>query len=144
MEPFTRVWVFFCVGYALLVFLTLHNCGVGLSPDSANYIAAARHLNMGDGCRSYDGLPLTVQPPLYPLLLALPQMIAGIDPLNALPFLNAVLAAGILALTAYLARPCVSNSVWGLLTILAVAANPAFWRFVSWRGANFCSSCFCC
>ena len=54
--------------------------GIGVSPDSAHYIGAARSLASGHGLR-FNGVPFTHWPPLYSLLLA-GFGGAGIDPLG--------------------------------------------------------------
>ena len=65
--------------------------GATLSPDSANYIAAARSLLSGGGLLRIDGQPFTAWPPLYPSLLAAASLglfdpIAVAGPLNAVIF----------------------------------------------------------
>ncbi|GBE57909.1 hypothetical protein BMS3Abin01_00836 [bacterium BMS3Abin01] len=74
-----------------LIMLATHWYGAGLSPDSVGYIGTARNIASGAGVMSYNGLPLVVQPPLYPLLLAVTNVFLGIDPLTAAPIINACL-----------------------------------------------------
>ena len=76
---------------AALVLAREINYGVGLTPDSVNYISVARSLLAGNGFIQFDGDIYHQWPPLYPLLLAAaslgifdPLMIAG--PLNAALF----------------------------------------------------------
>jgi hypothetical protein len=52
-----------------LVAWTTARYGIGVSPDSAHYVGAARSLAGGRGLQ-FNGEPFTHWPPLYPLLLA--------------------------------------------------------------------------
>ncbi len=62
--------------------------GPSLTWDSAEYIAAARHLAAGEG---FVGVlaPFTWWPPLYPLLLAAASALLRLDPLDVVGPLNA-------------------------------------------------------
>ncbi|MFO7898048.1 MAG: hypothetical protein R6V58_03185 [Planctomycetota bacterium] len=53
-----------------LVLVAISRYGPGLSPDSTNYVAAARHFRAGEGFRGYDGTPFVKWPPLLPMALA--------------------------------------------------------------------------
>lgn len=65
----TRLAVTASVACGLLVlFATRH--APHLSPDSMTYLSAADHLRSGRGLSDFTGEPLTVFPPLYPLMLA--------------------------------------------------------------------------
>jgi len=66
--------------------------GIGISPDSVDYILRARQLAEpgGLGLLLSPALPAS-QPPLYPLLLAAIERVAGADPLVAARYLNAAL-----------------------------------------------------
>lgn len=101
-----RVWVrgvllVLSLAAAGLVFLGTSLYGIGISPDSANYLCAARSLLAGDGYLCADGSPYAAWPPLFPTLLAVIGL-AGIDPAIGARFLNAfafgaiVFASGIL------------------------------------------------
>lgn len=80
------------IGGAALVVGT--RWGIGLSPDSAFYIGAARNLLSGNGFGgpSYSGewIPAVHYPPLFPTLLA-GIGIFGMDPIEGARWLNAVL-----------------------------------------------------
>jgi hypothetical protein len=66
--------------------------GIGISPDSVDYILRARQLAEpgGFGLLLSPVLPAS-QPPLYPLLLAVIERVAGADPLIGARYLNAAL-----------------------------------------------------
>lgn len=81
---------------AALVLVGTSKYGAGLSPDSVNYIAAARGLLAGRGYVCCDGKPFVSWPPLFPSVLA----IAGVvfrDPLVGARFVNAT-SLGLLVL----------------------------------------------
>jgi hypothetical protein len=106
----SRVLLPMLAGLGAVCALVATGPGVGLSPDSVAYIAAARNLLHGYGISSYlfdvtsgRPLPLTHFPPLYPALLALIGL-AGIDPLAGARWLNAILFAGNIYLVGSLVR----------------------------------------
>ena len=74
--------------------------GPALFPDSLEYLSAAQNFANGEGLVNVKGAPMTMWPPLYPLLLTAAGGAAGIDlldvvaPLNAALFGLAVFAAG--------------------------------------------------
>ena len=128
-----------CIGSSLVIISTL-NYGIGLEPDSASYIAAARNLLLGNGFVSFDAQPLTFFPPFYPILLALFSYIFGLDALFSAVLLNALLFGIIIyksgmLLTKYLnsksiiiigvlaillSEPIFSNSLWALSDLLFI------------------------
>ena len=84
------VCFFGLAGIIFILFATSQS--VGLSPDSAEYIGAARSLLSGKGFM-YPGngewAPLVWYPPLFPAILAIPGLI-GIDPLVGARWVNAL------------------------------------------------------
>ncbi|MHB8905189.1 MAG: hypothetical protein ACYC6D_03580 [Melioribacteraceae bacterium] len=84
------------------VFLTTNSYGAGLTPDSVAYISASRNLAEGNGFLTYNGLYLVVQPPLYPIILAVVKKITLIDPLTSAGYVNAVLFGVIIYLSGLL------------------------------------------
>ena len=74
---------------SLLILLGTSRYGVGLSTDSANYIAAARSLVAGRGYHNYVGNHLLEFPPLYPALLALGSLMWP-DPISVARYVNAL------------------------------------------------------
>lgn len=115
----------------LLILLGTSRYGVGLSPDSATYIAAARSLLIGRGYLNHSGAPVFEFPPFYPTLIALgtlvwPDSISVARYVNALSFglivflssrwltrhSDSVLAALIGSLFVLLSVPLISVSVF--------------------------------
>lgn len=135
---------------ALLVLARTATWGVGLSADSAAYIAVARNLIAGNGFLNFNGSPYVEWPPLYPLLLAAfgafsdPAAVAA--PLNALAhgltvfvvgshlshrlgFRFGLAAAGALMLCiplAALAARALSDSLFLLWVVLALTSASRF------------------
>ncbi|QUV78161.1 ArnT family glycosyltransferase [Chloracidobacterium thermophilum] len=62
--------------------------GIGLSPDSAGYLAVAGNLLEGKGFICYSGEPFGAQPPLYPLAVATLSFLLGLDLKTSALFLN--------------------------------------------------------
>jgi hypothetical protein len=78
------------IGVGIILLLT-NRFGAGITPDSVVYISAARNLAEGNGFLTYNGLPLVIQPPLYPILLALIKITTFIDPQVSAGYVNAIL-----------------------------------------------------
>lgn len=82
------------LGVGVQLTATLH--GVGISPDSTRYVAAARNLAGGRGLQvlgpDAELEPLALWAPLYPVVLSIPTRI-GLDAVPAARYLNAFLFA---------------------------------------------------
>lgn len=120
------------VGFAALAgaaFVTLATAryGVGISPDSAVYLSAARSLAAGHGLWQFTGEPLVRWAPGYPVVLAIPAAL-GLDLASAARWLNvALFAALILAAGAWIRRH-VRYPYLGAIALAAVALSPALLR----------------
>jgi len=88
------------------VLLAASPYGAGLSPDAVGYVGVARQLLAGQGVSGYEGAPFVIQPPLYPVLLALAGWVVGVDPLRTAPTLNALLCGAVILLSIRLAAQC--------------------------------------
>lgn len=112
---------------AALVLVRTGGHGAGLHWDSAVFVSVAENLLAGRGFVDWRGEPLTLWPPLYPLLLAAAGL-AGLDPRQAAGPLNAaVLGLAILAAGAWLRRRLRSRllAAWGCLA--AALSLPLAW-----------------
>lgn len=89
------------IGASIILLLTSRH-GAGMTPDSVAYISAARNLAEGQGFLTYNGLHLVVQPPLYPIMLAIIKKIVFIDPLISAGYVNAALFGLIIYLSGLL------------------------------------------
>jgi len=87
---------------ATTVLVSTNRYGAGLSPDSVNYVAAARSFAAGKGLAMYDGSPFVILAPLYPTLLGSVSLITGLDPLSFTHIVNAILFAAIVSLAGVL------------------------------------------
>lgn len=88
--------------------------GVGLSPDSVQYISTARSLLAGDGYFAFDGNPIVSWPPLYPTLLA-GLGLADIDPLDGARYFNAAVFGLTVFATGHLLRRHLES--WALVIL---------------------------
>jgi len=117
-------------GIALVVFATAH-IGMGLSPDSVVYISVARNLATGNGFVLFDGTPLVSQPPLYPLLLAWVKKLLGFDPIQSIPFVNAIIYGGIIYISGITIEQRVKhNKVICFLGGLLIIFSIPYWQVV--------------
>ncbi len=113
------------IGFAL-VWISTSRYGVGLGPDSTNYIAAARSIAQGEGFIGIDGAPYTHWPPMYPVILAAPAII-GVDPLVGARWINAAAFGVIIFLAGRLFFAYFRSATLALLgTISIVLANPLY------------------
>jgi len=83
----TIIIIFSCVG-SLFVIISTSNYKAGLSPDSVEYLAAANNLLLGKGLLTYNGLPFTEWPPLYPILLFLLSFLLNIKTILSAVIIN--------------------------------------------------------
>ena len=102
--------------------------GVGLSPDSAVYIAAARNLLTSEGLNAFSDpgelAPLTHYPPLYSILLA-GWRIFGVDPMEGARWLSALVFAANIAMVGLILYTS-THSLWPLVfgAILMIDSLP--------------------
>lgn len=112
---------------AVIVLVRTGGQGVGLHRDSAVFVSVAENLLAGSGFVDWRGAPMTLWPPLYPLLLAAGGL-AGLDPRQAAGPLNAaVLGLTVLAAGAWMRRRLRSRllAAWGCLA--AALSLPLAW-----------------
>jgi hypothetical protein len=95
---------------ATIVLVATRRYGAGLSPDSVNYVAAARSLAAGKSLVMYDGSPFVIYAPIYSLVLGLISRATGLDPLSFAQVVNAVLLAAIVFLSGVLLSEYLSFS----------------------------------
>jgi len=88
IKPF--IIILSCFG-SILVSISAWNYGLGLSPDSVEYLATADNLLRGKGFLSFNGLLIIEWPPLYPILLFILSFIFKINTALSAVLLNALL-----------------------------------------------------
>ena len=100
-----------------LVLIYTHRYGAGVTPDSADYIAAARSFQEGAGFVHWEGKPFTSWPPLFPIVLGLLGFL-GIDPLIGTRILNALCFGGVAASVGWMANRLIPNP-WLVIAAMA-------------------------
>lgn len=94
---------------AALVFYITSRYGIGLAPDSANYVSAARSLAAGRGLLCFDGTPFTSWPPLYPAVLAVFRLL-GVDVVAGARVLGALVFGATVFLSVRLSRTVLASA----------------------------------
>lgn len=123
----------FLVLALLPIFLTLYATqplGLAISPDSVDYLAAARNLGLGRGFVGYTGERMTSWPPLFPAILALFQHM-GFSVLGATRVLNALLWGGTTLLAALWIASVTRSTMLALLAALWIALSPMLLYYAS-------------
>jgi hypothetical protein len=99
----------------MLLMLTATRWGIGLSPDSATYIAGTHGLLEGHGFSSPVGggrwQPITAWPPFYSMVLAMPAWL-GVDPWVGARWLNVALLGANTIVVALLLRKILGKGTW--------------------------------
>ena len=62
----------------LFLWFSISKYGLGISTDSVHLLFASLNLSRGNGLFSFDGSFVSLWPPLYPMLLALIQLVSAI------------------------------------------------------------------
>lgn len=132
------LWVISAAIAGTLILLLATSRGIGLSPDSAGYVAYARNLLDGQGVRALFETRVTQWPPLYPVLLSTSGLF-GTDPLNGARFLHALLFASNILLAGFLLYKH-SGLLWvaGVGTLLFVSSRAMLLiHFFAWSEPLF-------
>lgn len=112
---------------AAVVYLATSAYGPGLSTDGARYLSTAESIAAGRGIIDYLGLPLTNWPPLYPALLAFPNLLTGTDVFVIGQFINILAFGFIIWLSGiFFERSLPGNYLFALLASLVVATSLPF------------------
>ncbi|MBN8835819.1 MAG: hypothetical protein J0I09_01030 [Sphingobacteriia bacterium] len=105
------------IGYVIVLLLTRHG-GVGISPDSVTYIAAARNLLEGKFLIGHDNTPVVLFPAVYPFFLSGMMKITGADILQFACVLNGGLFALLIFLCGTIMQHFMAASTWYKRTLL--------------------------
>lgn len=94
--------------------------GTGISADSVEYVGVAHNLASSNGFTTRTGEPFVVQPPLFPLSLALMKVLFGIDPVDGARWFNALLAGLTAGLGTWILARCLQPvlATAGVLALL--------------------------
>jgi hypothetical protein len=121
-----------------LLFHLTRSHGVGLTPDSVDYLSAADSLRAGQGMIQADGRAFVLWPPLYPLLLAAIGELADVSSHRAALLLNAASLALLVLVTARLTHATTGSAPAGALVAFLVALSP---DVLPWPTPRACSCC---
>lgn len=109
--------------------IVLHAMRLGpwIGSDSVEYFEAANNLADGDGLNliraSGDRVPLTLRPPLYPIILGI-GILSGLEMVEATKILNVVLMIGFLLVLGISVQMLVGSSLLTLATAVLGLAAP--------------------
>ena len=108
----------------LIVLASTQRCGLGVSADSINYVAAARSLLAGKGYLCWTGEVFENWPPLYPTILAAFRLV-GMEPVSAARILNAAVYAALVFATGQLLLGNIRSVTLRVVGVLSVLFSPA-------------------
>ncbi len=121
----------------VLVLLVTASFGPGVSGDAVDYLSTADNLARGRGFIDFAGDPYLYWPPLYPLLLAVPRWLAGVDTLTTGRWLNALGFGLIVVLSGLLFRRAFPDKpLWALIGGLVALCSISFMRLAANIGSD--------
>src|SRR5450432_605032 len=113
------------IGFFLIRIFLKHS-GIGVSPDSVTYIAAARHLVHGMGFKSFDNLPVVDFPFAYPFFLTIISFFTSLDPLQFGGWLNGILFGVLLYMSGCIMNGFHKTTGWyKRILLLCILFSPA-------------------
>lgn len=124
LQKKTTIVILGLIGFCILLFLILSK-SVGITPDSVAYISVARNIAEGAGFVTSEGSDYILQPPFYPLVLALAKTTLSIDPLVFAGYLNAMLFGGILIISGLFLLKHIKSFLLILLGITSIMISYA-------------------
>jgi hypothetical protein len=127
--------VFGLIAIVLVLACTSKN-GPGLSSDSITYISVGKNLASGNGFVAFDQTRYHAWPPLFPLLIASFEK-AGIDSVNAIRILNALLFGLMVLLAGTLFYNNLKQKILMIVGTLAVLLSPALLRLAMYLLTDF-------
>ena len=81
--------------WGLVLWFSISKYGLGISTDSMHLLFASLNLSRGNGLFSFDGSFVSLWPPLYPMLLALIQLVTRFNPFVSAIILQVISFIGI-------------------------------------------------
>ncbi|TMI70442.1 MAG: hypothetical protein E6H09_15935 [Bacteroidetes bacterium] len=110
-------------GFTIILFFTRHG-GIGIEPDSVEYLSVAENLHAKGELVDFTGAPLVDFPAFYPFFLSCFMWVTGLNPLNFAPLLNALLFSLVIILAGYIMDRFVYTSrvyKWAILTCIVIS-----------------------
>lgn len=127
------------VGFIIIYLITRHN-GIGISPDSITYTAAARNLYQGNGLKEFTGEPMVDFPAFYPLFLSAVLFITRQDIIVFAPILNALLFGLVIYLSGCIMEHFIQANKyykWILLSCIALSPSLIEVYYMLWSESLF-------
>jgi hypothetical protein len=125
-KEFKIILLLFSMTGVAIILLSTSLYGAGLSPDSVYYISTARNIASGNGFTSFDGIQMVLWPPLYPLILAIPDIVLHIDPLSSANIINAIFYGMIIYFSGILlSKHLFSSVIYSLLGVIVILFSNA-------------------
>jgi hypothetical protein len=113
------------LAFVLIVLFTRHS-GIGISPDSVQYLSVANHIVERFAFTDFNNEPFVLFPLGYPVFLALIKCLSPIAITNSLAFVNAIIFSAILFCCSSILRASIKGNVFlRLLVLLLLACSPA-------------------
>jgi len=117
--------IFAVFGFFIILFFT-RNSGIGISPDSIVYLSVARNMVANGAFVDYNLQPLVDFPVLFPFFLSVSSFITRIDPVAFAPYLNGIIFASCIFLTAYLIDLSeLKTSIYKYILMFCLTFSPA-------------------
>lgn len=127
-KTFTHYWDAFIASvlvFVLISFFTQHS-GIGISPDSVQYLSAANHMVERFSFTDFNNEPFVLFPLGYPVFLAFTKIVFPFTINAYLPILNALIFSAILFCCSTILRAAkINNGFARLLILLLLVCSPA-------------------
>ncbi|MEI6264243.1 MAG: hypothetical protein WCP74_04025 [Sphingobacteriia bacterium] len=128
LKIFTHYWdalIASSLVFVLILLFTQHS-GIGISPDSVQYLSVANHIVERFSFTDFNNEPFVLFPLGYPVFLALIKCLSPIAITNILPFVNAIIFSAILFCCSSILKASIKgNDMLRLLVLLLLASSPA-------------------
>ncbi len=112
-------------GFIIILLFTRHG-GIGIEPDSVEYLSTAQNLHDKGRLIDFADDPLVVFPAGYPFFLACVSWLTGLRPLVFAPVVNAMLFALTIYMAGYMMENFMRPSKWYKWAILScIVISPA-------------------
>ncbi|MDP1844794.1 MAG: hypothetical protein Q8K64_15365 [Sediminibacterium sp.] len=125
---FARYWdalIASSLVFVLIALFTKHS-GIGISPDSVEYLSVANHIVERFSFTDFNNEPFVLFPLGYPIFLVLIKCLSPIAITNSLPVVNALIFSAILFCCSSILKASIkSNGMVRLLILLLLACSPA-------------------
>ena len=111
-------------GCLFLYYFTRHS-GIGVSPDSVNYLSAANNIRDHFSFTDFNGKPLVDFPLGYPVFLATASFLSGQSPIQVVPLLNGIFFSAVILLTSMIINGYQKTSpLYKTLFLALLACSP--------------------